>query len=281
MIGSAVIFLAMHLGTQLSEWYSRLPQAIAAFPALWNRALDRMMGWYTASSPFLRSFLDTLAKALSENAPALVGKAGSVLMEKMSSLAAALPGAGLFAITTILALYFTAINYNTILSFIKRQLPPAWQPRCRAAVQCCRGAILKWLRSEITLILVTFVITFLGLSLLGYNFSLLAAFFVALVDALPVLGAGTVLIPWAVFCFLLGEVSRGLSLIALYAATLLVRSLLEPRILAGQANLPSITVLLAMYLGFHFLGIRGMILLPVFLIIIKYLQDAGVVRLWH
>ncbi len=280
-LGAAIAFFALRLGTELSVWSTRLPQLIETFPALWNGALDRMEGWYAACPPFLRSMLDTMATTLGESAPALVGKAGGFLVEKMSSLAAALPVVGLFAVTTILALYFTAINYNMILAFLKRQLPPAWQPRCRAAVQCCRGALLKWLRSELTLILVTFAIMLLGFWWLGYDFALLAAVAIALVDAMPVLGTGTILIPWSVFCFLLGDTARGLSLIMLYAAALLVHSLLEPRLLAGQADLPSIAVLLAMYLGFHFLGVGGMLLLPVFLILVKHLQDAGVIRLWR
>lgn len=281
VLGGTVVFLALRLGTELTDWSARLPQVIEEFPILWNSALDKVDIWYTACPPFLRSILDTSADLLTENTPALVGKAGSILMEKISSLAATLPDLGLFTITTILALYFTAVNYSMILTFLKRQLPSAWQPRCRAAVQCCRGAMLKWLRSEIIMILVTFAIMLLGLKWLGYDFALLAAFVIALVDALPVLGAGSVLLPWSLFCFLSGDTSQGLSLIALYAASLLIRSLLEPRLLAGQANLPSITVLLAMYLGFHFLGIGGMLLLPVFLIIVKHLQDAGVIRLWR
>lgn len=280
-LGGAATLLAFRLSAELTEWSTRLPQAIETFPALWNRALDRMEGWYISCPSILRSVLDTLASSLGANTPALVGKAGSFLMEKISSFAALLPGVGLFCITTILALYFTAVNYTMILAFLKRQLPPSWQPRCRAAVQCCRGAILKWLRSELILVAVTFLIMLLGFRWLGYDYVLLAASAIALVDALPVLGSGTILIPWAVFSFLLGDTTKGLSLLALYAVALLVHSLLEPRLLAGQANLPSITVLLAMYLGFHFLGVSGMLLLPIFLIIVKHLQDADVIHLWR
>lgn len=281
ILGAASVFFALRLGAELSAWSTRLPQAIETFPTLWNNALSRMEGWYAACPPFLRSMLDSLARALGESAPSLVGKAGSFLMEKISSLAASLPGVGLFAVTTVLALYLTAINYTAILSFLKHQLPPAWQPRCRAALECCRGAMLKWLRSELIMLLVTFSITLMGFWLLGYDFALLAAVVLALVDALPVLGTGTILLPWSAFCFLLGDASRGLSLIALYAVTLLVHSLLEPKLLAGQANLPSIAVLLSMYLGFHFFGVSGMLLLPVLLILVKHLQDASVIRLWH
>lgn len=280
-LGGAGVLLALRLGSELLEWSRQLPQAIEAFPALWNSALDRVESWYIACPPFLRTALDKAAAALGENTPALVGKAGSFLMDRISALASALPSVGLFCVTTVLALYFTAVNYSTILSFLKRQLPLAWQERCRGAAQCCRSALLKWLRSELLLLLVTFVIMLLGFWWLKIDYALLGAFFIALVDALPVLGTGTILIPWSLFCFLIGDTGLGLSLLMLYGAAMLVHSLLEPRLLAGQADLPSITVLLAMYLGYHFLGVGGMILLPVLLLLLKQLQDAGVIRLWR
>lgn len=83
VLGGAAAFFALRLGAQLSEWSARLPQAIEAFPALWNNVLDRMDGWYASCPPFLRTLLDALAASLSENAPALVGKAGGFLMEKI------------------------------------------------------------------------------------------------------------------------------------------------------------------------------------------------------
>ena len=280
-LGGALALLAARLGSELAEWSGHLPDALAAFPALWNRALDRLVGWYAACPPFLRSALDRSANLLGENAPALVGKISGFLMEKLSSLASALPSIGLFCVTTVLALYFTGANYQLILGFLKRQLPPPWQSRCREAVRCCRSTLLKWLRSELLLIFVTFILLLIGFWWIKVDFALLAAFSISLVDALPVLGSGAVLIPWSLFSFLSGDTGRGLSLLMLYGTVLLVRSLLEPRLLAGQADLPAITTLLAMYLGFHFLGVSGMILLPILLLFLKQLQDAGVIRLWR
>ena len=80
---------------------------------------------------------------------------------------------------------------------------------------------------------------------------------------------------------LLGDTGRGLALLVLYAVGLIVHTLLEPRLLAGQADLPPITALLAMYLGFHFMGVGGMVLMPVCLLLLKQFQDAGVVKLWR
>lgn len=281
VLGGVIALLALRLAEELSVWTSRLPEAIETFPTIWNSALDRIESWYNTCPTFLRTALDHLAASLSQNTPELVGKIGGYLMEKASALAAALPGISLFCITTVLALYFTAVNYSSILSFLKRQLPAAWQTRCRGAVHCCRSAMLKWLRSELALIFVTFLILLTGFLWMRLDFALLAAVFIALVDALPVLGTGTILIPWSLFCFLLGNDQRALALLALYGTALLVHSLLEPRLLAGQGNLPSIAILFAMYLGYRFFGVTGMLLLPVLLLLVKQLQDAGVIRLWH
>lgn len=89
------------------------------------------------------------------------------------------------------------------------------------------------------------------------------------------------LIPWAAALLLLGDTGRGLGLLALYAVATLSHSLLEPRLLAGQAGLPPLSALLAMYVGFRLMGIGGMLLMPILLLLVKQLSDAGVVRLWR
>jgi len=281
VLGGGAGLLLGRLVMELRQWSSRLPEAIAGFPAVWNGLLDRVEDWYAASPAFLRSALDTLAAQLMEEGPSLAGDVGGWLMGAASSLLAALPDAGLFLVTTVLAVYFTSLSYPSILAFLKRQLPTAWQAKCRAAAGCFRSTILKWLRAQSLLLLTTFVILLLGFLWMGMDYALLAAAFTALVDALPVLGTGTVLVPWALGSFLLGDTGRGLALLVLYAAGLIVHTLLEPRLLAGQVNLPPITALLAMYLGFHFLGVGGMILLPLCLLLLKQFQDAGVIKLWR
>lgn len=279
-LGGGIGLLLVRLVVELRQWSERLPEVIAGFPALWNRMLDDVERWYAASPSLIRSALDLLAGQLMEGGPSLAGAAGGWLMGMASALLARLPDLGLFLVTTVLAVYFTSLSYPAILAFLKRQLPETWQGKCREAARCFRSTILRWLRAELLLILTTFLILLAGFWWMGLDYALLAAVFTALVDALPVLGTGTVLFPWALGCLLLGNTGRGLALLAVYAAATLVRSLLEPRLLANQADLPPLTALLAMYLGFHFLGVGGMILMPVLLLLLKQFQDAGVIRLW-
>ena len=93
-------------------------------------------------------------------------------------------------------------------------------------------------------------------------------------------GTGTVLVPWSVYQLLLGSVPRGVALLALYAVILLVRNLLEPKLVAAQAGLPPLAALMAMYLGFRLFGVGGMLLAPVVMMFVKQLQDFGAVRIW-
>lgn len=281
VLGAALGTMALRLASELAEWSSRLPFLAAGLPALWDRTLDRLDSWYGSAPPVVRQLLDSLAQQLTDDAPALVGQAGEKVMRLVSAAASGLPDAGLFLVTTVLAIYFTALSYPGMLAFLKRQLPAAWQRRCRKLAQCCRSTLLKWLRAELLLILVTFLLLLAGFWWMGMDYALLLATVIALVDALPVLGTGTVLLPWAGVSLLLGRTGLAIALTALYSVVLLTHSLLEPRLLAGQAGLPPITALLAMYLGFHFLGVGGMVGFPVLLLLAKQLRDAGVVRLWR
>lgn len=279
--GGALALLLVRLGLELASWTERLPEVTERFPQIWNGLIDRVESWYSACPRVVRSALDQAAEQLGRAAPSLAGQAGSRIMGAASSLLGRLPDLGLFFITTVLAVYFTSLSYPEILAFLKRQLPKTWQTRCRAAAQCFRSTMLKWLRSEAILLTVTFAILLAGFLWMGMDYALLAAVFIALVDALPVLGTGTILIPWAAAALLLGSTERGLGLLVLYAAATLSHTLLEPRLLAGQVGLPPLSALLAMYLGFHLMGVGGMLVLPVLLLLVKQLADAGVVRLWR
>ena len=119
------------------------------------------------------------------------------------------------------------------------------------------------------------------LLLMRQEYALLLAALIALIDALPVFGTGTVLVPWAAVECLLGAVPRGIALLALFAVISVVRSVLEPKLMAAQAGLPPLASLCAMYVGFCAMGVAGMVLAPMALMLVKQLRDGGYIRLWR
>ena len=118
-----------------------------------------------------------------------------------------------------------------------------------------------------------FVLLTLGLWVLGVDFPLLFGALIALVDALPVFGSGTVLLPWALVALLQADKVRGIGLLLLYAALTLTRAALEPRVVGRQMGLHPLLTLMAFYLGYRLMGVAGMILLPIGAMVSKQLVD--------
>ena len=111
--------------------------------------------------------------------------------------------------------------------------------------------------------LITFSELFSALLVMGYRYAFLIALGTAVIDILPVLGTGTVLIPWAVITLLAGDTVRGVALLCVYAGMTVVRQVLEPRIVGKYIGLPPLAALACMYLGLRLFGVPGLVLFPV------------------
>lgn len=139
-----------------------------------------------------------------------------------------------------------------------------------------RRALGGWFLAQVKLSGVTWGLLSLGFLILGIPYALLWAVLVALVDALPVLGTGAVLIPWSMISFLEGNSPRALGLLGLYAVVALTRSVLEPRLVGRQLGLDPLLTLVCLYAGFQLWGIAGMIFAPLLAVAIRqFLPQIG------
>ena len=118
---------------------------------------------------------------------------------------------------------------------------------------------------------VTFAIVLGGFLLLGVRQKLLMALVTALVDAVPLLGTGTILLPWTLVSLLSGEPVRAVGLLGIYVTALITRSALEPRLLGRQLGLDPLAALAALYIGYRIWGFGGMILAPILTVTAKEL----------
>ena len=238
LLGGLLSLLLSALFTEATAFLTQLPTLLDALPALTGGLLDRLRAYGALCPDWLRELLTAeLSDWAAYGSTALAGLASRALA-LLGSMAAAVPALVLFAATTLLAVFFLAASYPTL-----------------------------WLRAQAILCSLTFCQLLAGFWLLGERYSLLAAFLITLVDALPVFGTGTVLIPWALAELLLGSVPRGAALVILYLCTLTVRSITEPKLVAAQAGLPPIASLMAMYLGARAFGVAGMVLFPLLLLL--------------
>lgn len=264
---------------QAAELLGQLPGLLAGLPGMTEDLRQRLEDFCAACPQGLRSWLEEVPALLGPLAAGVAQRASGACITAAAALAAALPGVFLFCGTTALAVFFTAGSYPRVMAFFRRQLGHRLD-RARGVKANLLSTLGKWCRAQAILLGVTFCELLAGFLLMGQRYALLLAAVTALVDALPVFGTGTVLLPWAAVCLLAGQAPRAVALAALYAVISAVRSLLEPKVMAAQAGLPPLASLAAMYAGFRALGVAGMILLPMALLFVKQLHDEGYVGLW-
>ena len=264
---------------QAAELLGQLPGLLAGLPGMTEDLRQRLEDFCAACPQGLRGWLEEVPALLGTLAAGAAQRASGACITAAAALAAALPGVFLFCGTTALAVFFTAGSYPRVMAFFRRQLGHRLD-RARGVKANLLSTLGKWCRAQAILLGVTFCELLAGFLLMGQRYALLLAAVTALVDALPVFGTGTVLLPWAAVCLLTGQAPRAVALAALYAVISAVRSLLEPKVMAAQAGLPPLAALAAMYAGFRALGVTGMILLPMALLFVKQLHDEGYVGLW-
>ena len=188
---------------------------------------------------------------------------------------------------TVIALYFICVDKIYILDQIEHHLPKTWMIKIQRHLKELISTLGGYLKAEATLVLVSFIITLIGLYILefaGFNiqYPLLMALFIGFVDALPILGSGTVMIPWAIICGLNGDINLGIAIIVLLIVMSIARQFLEPKLVSKNIGVHPIFTLIAMYTGFKVIGIIGLLIGPIVLIIIKNifanLIDQGVFK---
>jgi predicted PurR-regulated permease PerM len=127
---------------------------------------------------------------------------------------------------------------------------------------------------------ITFCELCLGLTLLHVPHAIIISAVIALVDIMPVLGTGTVMVPWAIMEFIMGRGYSGLGLALIYAIITVVRNILEPKIVGHHIGLHPLVTLAAIVIGLKALGFAGMIFFPITIIILKHMRESGIVKLW-
>ena len=265
---------------ELSELVQRLPEVYTGTlgPALRTLVL-RLAEFSRSFSPELYQSLLALTDSTAQTLGGLLTTFSGNVAGGIAAFAARVPSVLVTCAFAVISSAFFCLDYVNITRFIKRQLPPRCRPLVTQVKGYLVGAFAKMARAYLIILGITFLELLVGLSLLGMEYPATVAAVTALVDILPVFGTGVVLLPWALVVLLQGKPYLALGLLLLYLLISLVRNFLEPKILGKQIGLHPVATLMALYVGAKLFGFAGLFL-PVVLILVKNLNDTGVVSLW-
>jgi len=289
LIGVRIWGAAKSFGDYLSAQVKNLPGIIKSLELRINEMVQWLPeGMKTGVNGALANFTDGLLDGdVSGNLLGYVNFAWfKTPVTSVLTIAGKIPLAALAVVITIISSFFMTSGYDRIAGFLKRQLGPERRHALSAAKKIVFSSLLKLLRSYSIIIGVSFSELVLGLLLLRLigvydgKYLLWIALVTALIDILPVLGVGTVLIPWFLYSFIMGDFGLGVGLLTLWLVMIVVRQILEPRLVAANLGLPPVVTLMGMYIGLQLFGVFGLFLMPLLLILVKLLNDQGVIHIW-
>ena len=256
-LGLLLLLLAALAVSQLGDLCQALPSIAATVRSglalLENRLLSLGSG--------LPGYRQAITGLFSDGEE-LVTKVGRLVLGRAGAILTRLPGQTLSLGTALLSGFMICAKLPSIRTRLRARRADPRLEALQKALGKLKSTGKLYLCSQLKLMGVTFCLLFAGFSLLRVGYPLLIALLVTLVDALPVLGTGSILIPWALVCFLEGSAARALGLLGLYATAALTRSVLEPKLVGSHLGLDPLVTLMAMYCGLRLWGLGGMLLLP-------------------
>ena len=261
-----LILLIMVLGALILRELGALAGVVPDLEGTALQGMESLEGWLLGMAgrtpDSIQPILTHSVEGMFSDSTALLDQVTSKLLSLASGVVSKLPDSALGVGTWLLASFMISAKLPKIKAWVNAHLPASWHEKYLPMLRRIKKSVFGWLLAQCKLMSITFLVLTVGFFVLQIRYAPLWAFVVALVDALPVLGTGTVLIPWSLVCFLQGDTVRGIGLLGVYAAASLTRSVLEPRLIGRQLGLDPLITLLAMYAGYRIWGLAGMILAP-------------------
>lgn len=274
LLGAGVYFLISWVVAEGTLLVRDLPQYLESFSEKFAQASQSINALLER---FHLDFFD----------PALISLEGLISQIKLPSIqltkvvstvgsaASSVPTILITLVFTVLSTYFLCSENKRIGEFLSYQMGEEASNLLRKLRSFLYNSVGKWVKAQCILICITSFELSIGFLIMRLPYAGLLAMLIALIDALPILGVGTVLLPWALVSLLTGDITRAVTLLIIYFVVLMVRNMIEPRIVGGQLGLDPFVTLICIYFGFRLAGFAGMFLVPVVVLACIKLKEWG------
>ncbi len=231
---------------------------------------------FVSHIPFISAYGNDISDVLKDALMGALTELTATLPALVASAVGALPELILFTVILITSSYYFTADHANISKKLRKLLPPSLRCAYDRMRRRLATAGLQYLKACLILTFITFVELTVGLLTLGIPYAFTLALVISLVDMLPILGAGTVLVPWAIWEWVIGDVYYAVGILIIFAVVSLVRRFAEPRIISSGIGLSPITTLFSMYLGSRVFGIMGLFFAPLLTVILLNALPDGI-----
>ncbi len=279
LLTSTVVVLVTVL---IGRIFKELGDLASVLPGWINTASRQVIDWIENIEldwPVLENGLDQMLLRMVSDLTSLVAtgatRIASTVARSAWQFVGFLPQGILFVVLTLMGTYYMSADKERIFSFLRGILPEKKTERVTVFRTSIFKAIFGQLRAAIVMMIIIFGELAIGFLIIGLDYAILLALIIAVLDALPVIGAGLFLLPMCAIGFVTGNTALGIGAGLLYLLTIVIRQLMEPRLIGRQLGLYPLATMMAMYAGFVAMGFIGMLLGPIMLLLCKVALTAA------
>lgn len=276
---AGICFLIYAIGNRLIK---ELIGLVRVMPDIWTDMELEFTGFIQKWSKVIESFpkevvekAGEIGNAIESEVSVIVGKLSVPTADAVGNIAVNIPGAVIAVIMCLLSAYFFVAEKDYVSNFFKRVIPASWMKKCILLKQTTIDVIAGYLKAQLKIEIWVYLIVAAGLLILRVRYGYLIAILIAVVDILPVLGTGTVLMPWMIFKLLSGDYMYALGLVIIWGVGQLVRQIVQPKMIGDTLGLAPIPTLVLLYVGYKLAGVVGMIVAVPLGILVLAMDEAG------
>jgi sporulation integral membrane protein YtvI len=266
-----IAILGVKVFAELVAFWDKAPGYAQDFNTYVQQALESAQIQLSTVSPEAVAQFETWMTKAADTLTGMITGLSSVFL----NFAAGIPGMFIFFIVFLVAVYMFSLSLHTMKYTFLSLFDADSRGKVDDVLQNLRRSIFGFIRSQLILSGMTYIITLAGLLVLGVKFPLAIALLICIVDVLPILGTGSVLVPWAAYLLVTGDVSTGIGLLVLFLVITVFRRVVEPKILGDAVGIGALSALISLYVGFKLVGVVGVFIGPMVVIIYMAARKAG------
>ncbi len=285
VFGSLALIVSLaitRLIVELVHLSAFLPQYINNIKSFVVTTQSRIEAFYFRLPGDVLDFINKKLAGSNYSLDSILSKAQIVtskLLNFVLQLVSSVPAWVILIIISAIATYFMSKDRRLIINFWLRSVPEPWGRKTLEITRDIFQAIISYVRAQLILISITFIQSLIGLYIIGAPYALIMGLVIGVADLIPVLGPSSIYLPWIIWEFATGDTAFAVKLLILFGIVLVVRQVLETKIVSSSMGLHPLATLMAMYVGLKLLGPLGVVAGPLFIITLKAFASAGVIKL--
>lgn len=274
-----VYFIGFNVVTEVIDLGKNAPRYMDEVNKYVDQAVSQTQVFYESLSPEMAKQVQSWLERSTETLTAALTDVFTGISGFFLNMAGKIPNLFVVMIAYVIALYLVMFSLPNLKIAFLSMFEDQTRARMETVLVYLREGIFGFIRAQLIMAILTYLVTFIGLLILRADYPLAISLLVMVMEFVPVIGTGLVFIPWMIYQFLTGHTTMGIGLLVLFLALTIFRRIVEPKVLSDAVGINSLAALISLYIGFELLGVAGLFLGPLVVIIYQAMRRAGLLKL--